>query len=109
MSAAVRRRGSKGAHHRLVQIGRVRTMRKVMLRTWLALAVAVALGGATAAQGQPKTTITYWQYYFESKVKLLDALIPQFERQNPGIHVVQETFPYDSYNQKVASAVPAGQ
>ena len=84
-------------------------MRKVMLRTWLALAVAVALGGATAAQGQPKITITYWQYYFESKVKLLDALIPQFERQNPGIHVVQETFPYDSYNQKVASAVPAGQ
>ena len=84
-------------------------MGRTMLRTLIALALAAALGGAAAAQAQPATTITYWQYYFESKVKLMDALIPQFERQNPGIHVVQETFPYDSYNQKVASAVPAGQ
>lgn len=84
-------------------------MQRSMLRAWLALTVAAVLGGAAAAQSQPQITITYWQYYFESKVKLMDALIPQFERQNPGIHVVQETFPYDAYNQKVASAVPAGQ
>ncbi|HEV2357166.1 MAG TPA: extracellular solute-binding protein [bacterium] len=84
-------------------------MHRIVTRTWLALVVAVALGGAAAAQSQPAVTITYWQYYYESKVKTLDALIPQFERQNPGIHVVQQTFPYDSYNQKVASAVPAGQ
>lgn len=84
-------------------------MYKSLLRSALALAVAVTLGGAAAAQSQPRVTITYWQYFFESKVKLMDALIPQFEQQNPGIHVVQETFPYDSYNQKVASAVPAGQ
>lgn len=84
-------------------------MQRSMLRVWLALTVAAVLGGAAAAQSQPQITITYWQYYFESKVKLMDALIPQFERQNPGIHVVQETFPYDAYNQKVASAVPAGQ
>lgn len=84
-------------------------MRRTMLRTVVALALAAALGGAAAAQAQGTVTITYWQYYFESKVKLMDALIPQFEKQNPGVHVVQETFPYDSYNQKVASAVPAGQ
>ena len=61
------------------------------------------------AHAQPRVTVTYWQYFFESKVKLTDTLIKQFEAQNPSIHVVQETFPYDSYNQKVASAVPAGQ
>ncbi len=69
----------------------------------------LALGGAPAARGQQPVTITYWQYYFESKVKTMDTLITQFESRNPGVHVVQETFPYDTYNQKVASAVPAGQ
>jgi multiple sugar transport system substrate-binding protein len=71
-----------------------------------ALALITAL---PVARAQPRVTVTYWQYFFESKVKLVDTLIKQFEAQNPGIHVVQETFPYDSYNQKVASAVPAGQ
>src|SRR5579862_5043572 len=84
-------------------------MGRMILRGVIAAVMSAALGVAAAAQAQPATTITYWQYYFESKVKLMDALIPQFERQNPGIHVVQETFPYDSYNQKVASAIPAGQ
>lgn len=71
--------------------------------------VMVALGGVPAVQGQQQVTITYWQYYFESKVKTVDGLIKEFESHNPGIHIVQETFPYDTYNQKVASAVPAGQ
>jgi multiple sugar transport system substrate-binding protein len=84
-------------------------MHRSIWRAAVALAAAVIVAGGGAAQSQPRVTITYWQYYFESKVKLMDALIPEFERQNPGIHVVQETFPYDSYNQKVASAVPAGQ
>ncbi|HLJ60801.1 MAG TPA: extracellular solute-binding protein [bacterium] len=78
-------------------------------RGWLVAVLAIVLAGVTVAQGQSRVTITYWQYYFESKVKTMDTLIAQFEAKNPGIHVVQETFPYDSYNQKVASAVPAGQ
>ena len=73
------------------------------------LVLALALGILGGAHAQQRVTVTYWQYYFESKVKLMDGLIKQFEAQNTGIHVVQETFPYDSYNQKVASALPAGQ
>jgi multiple sugar transport system substrate-binding protein len=84
-------------------------MRTITRVGWLAIALAVALGSGQPVQGQQAVTITYWQYYFESKVKTMDALIKQFEARNPTIHVVQETFPYDSYNQKVASAVPAGQ
>ena len=84
-------------------------MRRIVRAAWLAIALVVALGSGLAAQGQQRITITYWQYYFESKVKTVDALITEFEARNPTIHVVQETFPYDAYNQKVASAVPAGQ
>ena len=54
-------------------------------------------------------TITYWQYEYASKVEAINTLIKQFEAQNPGIKVIHETFPYDAYNQKVATSVPAGQ
>lgn len=67
------------------------------------------LGLPTIGAGQQPVTITYWQYFFQSKITLVDQLIKQFETQNPGIRVVHEHFPYDTYNQKVASAVPAGQ
>lgn len=83
-------------------------MRQVACVALIVCAVALAVG-MPMVQAQPRVTITYWQYFFESKVKTVDGLIKQFEAQNPGVHVVQETFPYDSYNQKVASAVPAGQ
>ncbi len=83
----------------------------MVVRVFLAMAmvavILLALPGSGAGQGQ--VTITYWQYFFESKVKLMDQLIQQFQAQNPGIRVVHENFPYDTYNQKVASAVPAGQ
>ena len=61
------------------------------------------------ASGAQTVTITYWQYYYESKVKLMDELIKKFESANPGIKVEQVTFPYESYNQKVAASIPAGE
>lgn len=68
---------------------------------------------APAAAGQPaapagEVTIEYWQYSFETKVKLMDKLIQEFQARNPGIRVVQTNFPYEQYNEKVATAVPAG-
>src|SRR5947208_7407584 len=82
-----------------------------VVRTGLAVAVAAVmlLTMSGLGAGQQPVTITYWQYFFQSKVTLVDEVIKQFEAQNPGIHVVHENFPYDAYNQKVASAVPAGQ
>jgi multiple sugar transport system substrate-binding protein len=75
----------------------------------LLVTVGLLLGLTSVGTPQQQVTITYWQYFFESKVRLLDQLIPQFQAANPGIRVVHENFPYDTYNQKVASAVPAGQ
>ncbi|MER3483320.1 MAG: sugar ABC transporter substrate-binding protein [Meiothermus sp.] len=71
----------------------------------LIAAALLVLGLASAQQ----ITITYWQYDFKSKVDTINELIQQFQAQNPNIKVVQQTFPYDAYQQKVASAVSAGQ
>ncbi|MFD2609634.1 extracellular solute-binding protein [Deinococcus taklimakanensis] len=71
----------------------------------LALALGLCLTGASAAP----VTLTYWQYDYASKVSTMNDLIKKFEAQNPDIKIKQETFPYDAFNQKVASSVPAGQ
>lgn len=47
----------------------------------------------------------YWQYFYESKVNLIDELIKEFEAENPGIKVVHQNFPYDNYEQKLAAAI----
>lgn len=64
---------------------------------------------AVVAAGAQTVTITYWQYFYESKVKLVDELIKKFEAANPGIKIEQVTFPYESFNQKVAASIPAGE
>jgi multiple sugar transport system substrate-binding protein len=77
-------------------------------RIGIILSIALILGGTVAAQAAD-VTITYWQYFYQSKVDLMNDLIQQFEAQNPGIKVEQVTFPYETYQQKVAAAVPAGE
>ena len=62
-----------------------------------------------AAPAEEAVTIEYWQYYYESKVNLIDELILEFEAANPGIKVVHQTFPYDSYQEKLAASVAAGE
>ncbi|QSO51193.1 extracellular solute-binding protein [Alicyclobacillus curvatus] len=68
-------------------------------------------GGSSNASGSSgKTvTITYWQYTYPSKVTEMKKLIQQFQKQNPNIKVVEQDFPYDQYNQKVAAAMHANQ
>ncbi len=53
-------------------------------------------------------TIEYWQYFYESKIKLVDELIKEFEAANPGIKVVHKNFPYETYEQKVATSIASG-
>ena len=70
----------------------------------LSLLLVLVLASSSFAQ----VTIEYWQYYFESKVKLVDELIMEFEKQNPDIKVKHITFPYASFNEQVSAAVAAG-
>jgi multiple sugar transport system substrate-binding protein len=73
------------------------------------LGILGGFGVHQAAFAQQKTTIVYWQYQFDSKVAILNDIIKDFERLNPDIEVKQETFPYDSYEAKVFTALAAGQ
>lgn len=75
----------------------------------LVLALLLPLMAVPAAQAEDVVTIEYWQYYFESKVALIDELIAQFEAENPGIKVVHQHFPYDSFQEKIATSVAAGE
>jgi hypothetical protein len=84
------------------------TRRLFMKRTSIAIAVLALVLVAVAASAED-IKITYWQYFYESKVNLMTELIQKFEAQNPGIKVEQVTFPYESYLAKVAAAVPAGE
>lgn len=69
------------------------------------LVAAVALIGVAQAQ----VTITYWQYDFATRIDAMNQLIEQFNAENPDVVVVQETFPYDAYQQRVAASLAAGQ
>ena len=72
--------------------------------------LAIVLGLLLAlAQGHAQTRITYWQYDFGTRIEAMNQLIEQFNAQNPDVIVVQETFPYDAYEQRVAAATAAGQ
>jgi multiple sugar transport system substrate-binding protein len=69
----------------------------------------VVASGLRAARAAAPVEIHYWQYFFKERITAMDKLIAQFQQQNPGIRVVQTTFPYAQYRTKIATAVPAGQ
>jgi ABC-type sugar transport system, periplasmic component len=75
----------------------------------VAVALIALLAASSGSAFAEKVSITYWQYFYQSKVDLMDQLIAQFEKDNPDITVEQVTFPYESYQQKVAAAIPAGE
>lgn len=78
-----------------------------MKKSTLVLSLMLVLLIASTSFAEP-VTIQYWQYYYQSKVELVDELIVEFEKQNPDIKVEHVTFPYDSFSEQVAAAVAAG-
>lgn len=81
---------------------------KKLLSILLAVLMIAGLLPLAALAEDEVVEINYWQYYFETKVNLMDELIAEFEAQNPGIKVVQTTFPYDSYEEKLAASIQGG-
>ncbi len=71
-------------------------------------AILIVAGSHGSARAE-KVQLEYWQYFFKERVEAMDALIKQFEAANPDISVRQTTTPYDSYQTKVAAAIPAGE
>ncbi|MEM6429921.1 MAG: extracellular solute-binding protein [Deinococcota bacterium] len=77
------------------------------MKQGLAVLLVVVWGVVTSAFAQD-VTITYWQYQFDERVEAMAQLIEMFEAENPGIEVVQETFPYADYEAQVGASLPAG-
>jgi len=79
------------------------------MRRVFCAAVGAALLAATVGGKAQAVEIEYWQYFFEARVKAMDALIEKFQAENPGITVKHTHFPYADYRTKVAAAVSAGE
>ncbi|MDF0726325.1 extracellular solute-binding protein [Cytobacillus sp. S13-E01] len=83
----------------------------LLLTLMAAIIVGCSGGGdnaSTDTEDGEVIELEYWQYAYKSKVDLMDELIKEFEDANPGIKVKQTNFPYEQYNEKVATLVPAG-
>jgi multiple sugar transport system substrate-binding protein len=103
--------------------------RRSLLKAGLGTAGVIAAGGltrsaaaqdATPAAGAGQFTddsyqpaaeveIEYWQYQYDTKVDLVNQLIPEFESANPLIKIKHVNFPYDDFRNQVAAAVQAGE
>jgi multiple sugar transport system substrate-binding protein len=76
---------------------------KELLRAFVvstALIVAAACGGSPADNGA--VTLRFWAFGREGEV--LQELMPEFERQNPGIHVRVQQIPWTAAHEKLLTA-----
>lgn len=78
-------------------------MLKGKLTLVLALALICVLVSAASAQ-----TIVHWQHHHEARTPALESLARQFEAENPGVQVKIEAIPFDSYFDKLLTALAAG-
>ncbi|TDC57815.1 extracellular solute-binding protein [Actinomadura sp. GC306] len=68
---------------------------------------ATACGGDDGSGGTPKVVFSYWGN--DSRQKLTEAAIAEFEKKNPGIDVEGDFSDWDSYYEKLATKTAAGE
>lgn len=71
------------------------------------LASIIGSVGLLYANMASAVEIEYWQYVFDTRVKAMDKLIENFEKEHPDIQVKQVTFPYADYQTRVVAATLA--
>jgi multiple sugar transport system substrate-binding protein len=67
-----------------------------------ALLLALALIGCSARQTDHRERVEFWGLGSEGEI--VQTLIPEFERQNPGIHVVVQQIPWTAAHEKLLTA-----
>lgn len=72
----------------------------------LAVAVVVVLGFGSFASAE--TVLRVWAHHHPPRVEKTQALLDEFERQNPDIKIEFTTMPYDSYWNKLLPSIAAG-
>lgn len=67
-----------------------------------ALALAAGLFSACSDEPQPPTTLHFWAMGREGEV--VQALVPEFERKNPGLRVKVQQIPWSAAHEKLLTA-----
>lgn len=81
---------------------RTRTSRVICA---LSLACLIVLGmGFQSFAAKPKATVRLWGHSNPAFTAANERLIAQFEKENPDIKIVYETFPYDTFVPKLQTA-----
>ncbi|MNM10034.1 Multiple sugar-binding protein precursor [compost metagenome] len=69
-------------------------------------------GNANSQQAEKQVTITFWHHYSTASPEektLTEKLIPEFEKQNPGIKVNAVAFPWDELHKKLQISGSGGE
>jgi multiple sugar transport system substrate-binding protein len=68
----------------------------------LVLAIAAAAGSCASAREDEATTVRFWAFGREGEV--VQELVPEFERRNPGIRVRVQQIPWTAAHEKLLTA-----
>src|SRR5579871_4172930 len=76
---------------------------RTVTRLAAALLGLLSLGPLGCRSSGDGTTIRFWAFGHEGEV--VEALVPDFERAHPGIHVVVQQVPFTAAHEKLLTAV----
>ncbi len=83
-------------------------MRKVIAITLILLAAGSFVFAQGAQEKADETQVVKFWYHFDNPETALNPLIQKFEAENPGIKIEAERISWDSYNQKLLTAIAGG-
>ncbi len=83
-------------------------MRKVIAITFILLVAGSFLFAQGAAEAADETQVVKFWYHFDNPETALNPLIEKFEAENPGIKIEAERISWDTYNQKLLTAIAGG-
>lgn len=78
-----------------------RAPRSAALTFWLSAAIAALLAGCGAPNGKPET-IRFWAMGREGEV--VQELVPEFEREHPGVRVLVQQLPWSAAHEKLLTS-----
>lgn len=75
-----------------------------MLRSWWPLlwCAVLAVAGCTPGRDDQRNVVRFWAMGYEGEV--VAQLLPEFERENPGIHVELQQLPWTAAHEKLLTA-----
>ncbi len=83
-------------------------MRKVIAITLILLTAGSFVFAQGAQEKAEETQVVKFWYHFDNPETALNPLIEKFEAENPGIEIEAERISWDSYNQKLLTAIAGG-